>query len=454
MDYLVSKQVKVLVNIEGSMREISASLQYYSNYLLLVMADRDIRIPLSDIDTLQLQANELRIRINSAQGPQTFAMVFENKDEAKDLMSYLPLQKEAQESQSFMQNLDFSAKKTPVTTVIIALNIIVFFLMYGIEKLNIIQPKNLDVFIQWGSNRIFETIDEPWRLFTCAFIHFGLLHIACNMYFLHAIGRLSEKLLGPRFYFIIYIFSAFTGSLASLLWNSDGVISAGASGAVFGVVGMVGAFLVMRRDDVPPTAFKNLKNSMVQIVVLNFLFGTLVPGIDNAAHFGGLLGGFIGAAIMSRSLDPQKRTAQFIPKLILGLVCLPLICVGIWKSGLIQKKPIVTLNKISISWYDKKVLHLKGVNRHLTSFINGESTVDEMKKGIETHNVFWKHLLKQINSIEHDPKSRNYAEIIRIQKACEFQIQFQKEVLLYTDDKKKMNLFKIDKQKEWFRLLQ
>ncbi len=64
MDYVVSKSVKVLVNIEGSLRELPASLQFYSNYLLLVMADRDVRIPLSDIETLQLQNNELRIRIN------------------------------------------------------------------------------------------------------------------------------------------------------------------------------------------------------------------------------------------------------------------------------------------------------------------------------------------------------------------------------------------------------
>ena len=454
MDYLVSKQVKVLVNIEGSMRELSASLQYYSNYLLLVMADRDIRIPLSDIDTLQLQANELRIRINSAQGPQTFAMVFENKDEAKDLMSYLPLQKEAQESQSFMQSLDFSAKKTPVTTVIIALNIIVFVLMYGKEKLNVIQPKNLDVFMQWGSNRIFETIDEPWRLFTCAFIHFGLLHIACNMYFLHAIGRLSEKLLGPRFYIIIYIFSAFMGSLASLLWNADGIISAGASGAVFGVVGMIAAFLVMRRDDVPPTAFKNLKNSMVQIVVLNFLFGISVPGIDNAAHFGGLLGGFIGAAIMSRSLDPQKRKAQFIPKLILGLICLPLICVGIWQSGLIQKKPIVTFNKIEHAWNDEKQHHLIKVDNYIKSFINGTHTEDEMIKGIESHKIFWQSLLEQVSSVENNPAAQNYTGFFRVKKACQFQVQFHKKILLYTSDKKKMILFVKEKEHEWFNLLQ
>jgi rhomboid protease GluP len=453
MDYVVSKSVKVLVNIEGSLRELPASLQFYSNYLLLVMADRDIRIPLSDIDTLQLQNNELRIRIHSPQGPQTFAMVFESKEEAKDLMSYLPLQKEAQESQDFMQNLDYSAKKTPVTTVIIALNILVFVLMYGGEKLNIINPQNLDVFIKWGSNRIFETIDQPWRLFTCAWLHFGILHIACNMYFLHAIGRLSEKLLGPVCYIIIYIFSAFMGSLASLLWNADGIISAGASGAVFGVVGMICAFLVMRRNEVPTTAFKSLKNSMMQIVVLNFLFGMSVPGIDNAAHFGGLVGGFIGAAIMSRSLDPKKRRAQFMPKVFLGLTCLPLICMGVWKSGLIQKKPVIVFHEVANNLDTQQNQHLKNTDETINSFLRQKISQEELEKSLAEEKTFWSSQLEQISAVDFDPDSRIYPVVIRIKKVCQFQIDYLDSAIKNSADPKQMQAVLKQKEDEWKELI-
>ncbi|MDD7983791.1 rhomboid family intramembrane serine protease [Lentisphaera marina] len=453
MDYLVSKSVKVLVNIEGSLRELPASLQFYSNYLLLVMADRDVRIPLSDIDTLQLQNNELRIRIHSPQGPQTFAMVFESKEEAKDLMSYLPLQKEAQESQDFMQNLDYSAKKTPVTTVIIALNILVFVLMYGGEKLNIINPQNLDVFIKWGSNRIFETIDQPWRLFTCAWLHFGILHIACNMYFLHAIGRLSEKLLGPVCYIIIYIFSAFMGSLASLLWNADGIISAGASGAVFGVVGMICAFLVMRRNEVPTTAFKSLKNSMMQIVVLNFLFGMSVPGIDNAAHFGGLLGGFIGAAIMSRSLDPKKRRAQFMPKVFLGLTCLPLICMGVWKSGLIHSKPIIVFEQLTQKIADNQDKEWINSDHLIQAYIDKVISEEEFKDEVNKEKEFWQEQLNAMTKIELDKESRFLNHYQNILARCQFQIDYRQELISRKRNKQELIFFYMQKKLEWKELI-
>ncbi|WDE96199.1 rhomboid family intramembrane serine protease [Lentisphaera profundi] len=453
MDYIVSKQVKVLVNIEGSLRELAASLQFYSSYLSLVMADRDVRIELSDIDTLQLQGAELRLRMKAQGQSQNFTLLFNSKEDAKELMSHMPLQKEAQESQEFMQNLDFDAKKTPVTTVIIALNIIVFVLMYASEGLNFIQPQNLDVFMKWGSNRIFETVDQPWRLFTCAFIHFGVLHIACNMYFLHAIGRLSEKLLGPRFYIIIYIFAAFMGSLASLLWNADGVISAGASGAVFGVVGMIGAFLLMRRSEVPERTFKSLKNNMLQIVVLNFVFGMSIPGIDNAAHMGGLVGGFIGAALMSRSLDPKKRKAQFIPKLLLGLICLPLICIGIWESGIIQNKPILIFHQVANTLDTEQNDHLKNSDNLVNALMTNVIGQEEFKTEMTHEKEFWNKLLDQISAVEFDQKSRVFSSVTRIKKVCVFQIDYLDTAINHSTNFKEMQVLLKQKEEEWKTLI-
>ena len=209
MDFIISKQVRVLVNVEGALREMAASLQYFPTHLQLVMVDRDVQIPLQDIQTLQLRDNEMHIRFSFQGQTQKFALLFNSNDDARELMSYMPLQKEAQASQDFMDKLDFEAKKTPITTAIIILNIAVFIVMYSMEKINPISPQETEVFKKWGANFITLTLDQPWRLFTCAWLHFGLLHIACNMYFLHALGRMAEKLVGARFYIIIYTFSCY-----------------------------------------------------------------------------------------------------------------------------------------------------------------------------------------------------------------------------------------------------
>ena len=423
MDFIISKQVRVLVNVEGSLREMAASLQYFPTHLQLVMVDRDVQIPLPDIQTLQLRDNEMHIRFNFQGQPQKFALLFESNQDAKELMSHMPLQKEAQASQDFMDKLDFEAKKTPVTTAIIAINIAVFVIMYSMEKINPISPGHNDVFIKWGANRIFETVEEPWRLFTCAWLHFGLLHIACNMYFLHALGRLAEKLIGPRFYVLIYIFSAFTGSLASLIWNEAPVTAVGASGAVFGVVGMIGAFLLTRKNEVPPMAFKNLKNNMLQIVVLNFLIGVSVPAIDNAAHIGGLIGGFIGAAIMSRSLNEEKRKKNTLPKLGLGLVILPAIVFGIWKSGLVQNKEIIKLKPLVISdKIERSIIHTEAKDikwKELSQKINNDSKLKrELLSLLQERKAFYEAHLETLNKHPYDPNLESYDDYLKVKQWC------------------------------------
>ena len=427
MDFIISKQVKVLVNVEGSLREMAASLQYFPSHLQLVMVDRDVQIPLQDMQTLQLRDNEMHIRFNFQGQVQKFALLFDSNQDARELMSHMPLQQEAQQSQDFMDKLDFEAKKTPVTNAIILLNILIFIIVYSTEKLNPISPGDSEAFIQWGANRIFETVDQPWRLFTCAWLHFGLLHIACNMYFIHALGRLCEKLIGPGFYIIIYIFSAFTGSLASLIWNDDPVTALGASGAVFGVVGMIGAFLLTRKNEVPPMAFRNLKNNMIQIVVLNFLIGVSISAIDNAAHIGGLIGGFVGASIMSRSLNEEKRKQESPQKLIIGLTVLPIICFGIWKSGLIQNKEVIEFKPVIVAAKIKTTIkNTEQVDQKwklLAKKVRTQPDLkEELKSILEERRTFYQDHLDTFKDNPYDSEMQDYEFYLQIKKWCKNQL--------------------------------
>ncbi len=195
-DPIYSKNVTCYMQVEGVQREISAAVQVFPQYLKFVLADRDLQIPLGALRNLEVRMTQMTLSFDVNNQMQKLTMGFADQQDIQEFMSFLPLKKE-KSTDEFFEKIDYSAKKTPVTTIIIALNVLVFLVMYSTEKLNFMSPRNTQVFLEWGANNITETINQPWRLFTCAWLHFGLLHIGCNMYFLHAIGRLSEKLLGP-----------------------------------------------------------------------------------------------------------------------------------------------------------------------------------------------------------------------------------------------------------------
>ena len=92
------------------------------------------------------------------------------------------------------------------------------------------------------------------------------------------------------------------GSVASVAWNPE-VMSVGASGAVFGVGGALLGFLLLRRDSIPAVVLVPLRNSMFSFIGFNVVFGFLVPGIDNAAHLGGLAGGLVCGFVLSQPLE-------------------------------------------------------------------------------------------------------------------------------------------------------
>jgi membrane associated rhomboid family serine protease len=190
----------------------------------------------------------------------------------------------------------------------VAANVAVFVLMLGAGA-GFLTPK-AGVHLAWGANFGPATKDgEWWRLFTAMFLHFGVIHLAFNMWALADAGRLVERLYGGAAFLAAYLFAGLTGSFASLLWNADTVVSAGASGAVFGVYGALFAFLLVQRGSVPMTALKRLAASGAMFVGYTLIAGAIYPGIDNACHVGGLLGGFAAGLALSRPLERVSGAA-------------------------------------------------------------------------------------------------------------------------------------------------
>lgn len=146
---------------------------------------------------------------------------------------------------------------------------------------------------------------EWWRLVTCGFLHIGLVHLLVNGWALYQLGGLYEIWMGSRRFALVYGMALVGGSLASLLWTQS--ISAGASGAIFGLLGALITLLARRRERLRPAA-KRLLWQLSFWAIFNVFFGLSVAGIDNAAH----LGGFLAGAAVGWSLRPvsERRRAS------------------------------------------------------------------------------------------------------------------------------------------------
>lgn len=189
-----------------------------------------------------------------------------------------------------------------VTPMLVMINIILFALM-AISGVHLILPSSESLLL-WGANFRPVTIDgEWWRLFTSTFLHIGVFHLLMNMYALIYIGLLLEPYLGTARFITAYVIAGISGSVASIFWN-DFTISAGASGAIFGMYGVFVALLTTRF--IEKSARKPLLISIITFVIYNLVNG-LKDGIDNAAHIGGLLSGLIvGYSFYLNLTKPDK----------------------------------------------------------------------------------------------------------------------------------------------------
>jgi rhomboid protease GluP len=166
---------------------------------------------------------------------------------------------------------------------------------------------------------------EYWRLFTAMFLHIGLMHLFFNGYALIAIGTELERIVGWGRFLTIYLLSGLFGNLASYAFSPN--LAAGASGAIFGLIGALAAFFVLHREQLGTWGQRRLINIVILIAV-NLFLGFTQPGIDNLAHLGGLLCGFgLGFALAPRyQADPVRlrlmdtnRFKRYWPALALAL---------------------------------------------------------------------------------------------------------------------------------------
>ena len=190
-------------------------------------------------------------------------------------------------------------KSMPVTSAIIGLNTLVFVAMV-FSGVSLTNPQVADL-ARWGAETAQTLIAQPWRMLTANYVHIGMLHILLNMWCLWNLGTLAERIFDRATYLLTYTCCGLAGSLSSLAVHPTRV-SAGASGAIFGLAGALIAALYLGHLPVHPGALKSTLKSLVSFAGYNLFFGAVVPSIDNAAHLGGLIAGLILGAGLARHL--------------------------------------------------------------------------------------------------------------------------------------------------------
>ncbi len=199
--------------------------------------------------------------------------------------------------------MNLSGSNIYVTYGIIAINVLVFILMV-VNGAGLFEPNGY-VHLKWGSDYAPLTLSgDWWRLVTNVFIHFGIIHLAMNMYCLYTVGVYLEPMLGKAKYTAAYLCTGVLASIVSLWWHNNPVNSAGASGAVFG---MYGLFLALLTTSLIPKAVRQpMLQSIVIFVAYNLFYG-LKGGVDNAAHVGGLISGFVIGYIYVYAIKKEKQ---------------------------------------------------------------------------------------------------------------------------------------------------
>jgi len=192
-----------------------------------------------------------------------------------------------------------------VTTILVATNVLIFLLMYKANPAYLMEPTS-NLMVPAGANYAPLVLDgQWWRVISCSFVHIGVFHIALNMIALLNIGAAIERQMGVLKFLVIYIISMVTSSLLSM-YAQPYTISAGASGAIFGLlgaqlVGITALWKVVKKSDL-----LSMFLSEAIWIGLYIAIGFFIPHLDSWGHLGGIIGGIL-AAIALLPLTPNHK---------------------------------------------------------------------------------------------------------------------------------------------------
>ncbi len=176
-----------------------------------------------------------------------------------------------------------------ITYILIGINIIVFLILEALGT-----TESSEFMMECGAiyPPYISEKGEYWRLFTATFMHFGVSHLVNNMLLLGSAGRILEKAIGKVKYLVLYLIAGIGGSLLSysqMMHAGDYKVAAGASGAIFGIIGALAWVVIVNKGKYETLTGKGL----IIMIVLCLYYGVATANVDNWGHIGGLVMGFI-----------------------------------------------------------------------------------------------------------------------------------------------------------------
>jgi rhomboid protease GluP len=237
------------------------------------------------------------------------------------------------------------------TIILLVANVFVFTLMWQTSgaPLSLTAPLPAEVLLPFGAklNSYIHTQHQWWRFVTPMFLHVNLLHLIVNMYSLWIVGPYVEKLYGSAKFVVFWVLTGVAGVVGSYLTVRPGLAgnpiagfifkaydtpSAGASGALFGLVGVLFVFGIKFRHELPEGFKRAFGTGLLPMIVLNLFIGYVLRGlIDNAAHLGGLLSGALLALVVDYR-RPGERSGVALTWRVLQIAAIGLIAVSFVKT--------------------------------------------------------------------------------------------------------------------------
>ena len=295
-----------------------------------------------------------------------------------------------------------------VTRTIVIANVAVFGAMVA-RGMPFVESDG-QMMLDWGANFGPMTMSgQWWRLVTCMFLHFGIVHLALNMWILWGLAQVVERLVGSTGFAIVYMASGIAGSIASLAWNPVAV-SAGASGAVFGTAGALLGFVVLRSDTIPKTVQHQMLKSMATFLILNLVVGMSLPQIDMAAHIGGFVAGVMCGLILSQPLSQGIITRRRFRNMIVAMTAA--IILPFMMATLPEAPPDISARMQQLSLVENEIGDT--FNADQEEAFRGDIDHNEFADRIET-NVLppWIKLREEVESflsLKH--VNKDYLEIL------------------------------------------
>jgi rhomboid protease GluP len=199
---------------------------------------------------------------------------------------------------------DFSADGVPATKLIALICLVVYALCVMSDggfkfDLSLAGAFRTSTLLRYGVLYSDLAYSEPWRLLASVFVHLGVLHIGLNLMSLVSLGRSLEPHFGSARFVLLYTLTGIAGFLASQWWYGERTYTAGASGAIFGLVGAFVGVLFARKNP-------NWKRALVNNLIYAGILGFVLPA-NTAAHLGGFVAGVVVGALLERERKPRSR---------------------------------------------------------------------------------------------------------------------------------------------------